>query len=675
MAATGVKGIDVLQTGTAVINKVFFAVSGAPTGTGTATIEMIEIESDGTIKSYDFNDNTFKTTACTTYTANMTARSANNSTVTTGIWTHALTTLTGLTVGAVYVSIMRLSGADNPVQARIWQWGSVEGNGTTTIASAGVAYQIVAPDWSKVQNPTTSVNLSATQIYSSQTIGNVTALTILADTAASATSTTLVGSIAVGGDSRPVGCLLKIHSGTGVGQVRIISGYVNSTKTFTLSRAWDTTPDATSSYYVLPAQAAAIDSSLNHSGSVASVVGAVGSVTGAVGSVTGAVASVTGNVGGNVVGSVASVSGAVGSVTGNVGGNVVGNVNGNVVGSVASVTGNIGGISGVTIPATIASPTNITAGIITTVTNLTNAPTAGDFTATMKTSLNAATPSVTVSDKTGFALTAGERTSIGTAVWATTSRVLTAFGFTVDTNANSTETAIKAKTDNLPASPASEGNVTSVGSAVVSVGTNVSTILGKFSGITLLKNWLANIMGKTADSDTTAEIQATTAGATYNNTEDSLEAITDAGASITNYITIPEAVAQASQDEATISIVRGDTLRVSLPVMGTISSRTKLTFTAKESTDDADSAAIFQVIEGTGLTVLNGGSTVTAAHASLTVTNATTGAVDLVLNATETALLEVQDLVWDCQAILSTGITTPISGQVLVTADVTKATS
>ncbi len=45
------------------------------------------------------------------------------------------------------------------------------------------------------------------------------------------------------------------------------------------------------------------------SGSVGSVTGAVGSVTGAVGSVTGAVGSVTGNVGGNVVGSVGSVSG------------------------------------------------------------------------------------------------------------------------------------------------------------------------------------------------------------------------------------------------------------------------------------------------------------------------------------------------------------------------------
>ncbi len=65
----------------------------------------------------------------------------------------------------------------------------------------------------------------------------------------------------------------------------------------------------------------------------------------------------------------------------------------------------------------------------------------------MKTSLNDATPDVTVSDKTGFALisaydpaktaaqagdamtlTAGERISIGTAVWASTTRTLSSFG-------------------------------------------------------------------------------------------------------------------------------------------------------------------------------------------------------------------------------------------------------
>lgn len=58
---------------------------------------------------------------------------------------------------------------------------------------------------------------------------------------------------------------------------------------------------------------------------------------------------------------------------------------------------------------------------------------------------------------------------------------------------------------------------------------NISTILGKLTGITYLKNWLAVIMGKTADSTTLAEVDDTTAGASYDNTTDSLQALRDQG--------------------------------------------------------------------------------------------------------------------------------------------------
>lgn len=107
-----------------------------------------------------------------------------------------------------------------------------------------------------------------------------------------------------------------------------------------------------------------------------------------------------------------------------------------------------------------------------TTTNLTNAPTAGDLTATMKTSVTtaatAATPTVTagtVSDKTGYALTSGERTSITAAVWdALTSGMVTigSVGALVVSIAQYIDTevaAIKAKTDNLPADPADASDV------------------------------------------------------------------------------------------------------------------------------------------------------------------------------------------------------------------------
>jgi len=161
----------------------------------------------------------------------------------------------------------------------------------------------------------------------------------------------------------------------------------------------------------------------------------------------------------------------------------------------------------------IASPTSTmnTVTAVTTVTNLTNAPTAGDFTSAMKTSLNNATPAVTVSDKTGFSLsTAGVQaiwdaltsalTTVGSIgkwivdkVDVVLSTRLASSGYTVpptavqnrqemDSNStklanldatvssrlasagytapdNSSITAIKAKTDNLPASPAATSDI------------------------------------------------------------------------------------------------------------------------------------------------------------------------------------------------------------------------
>ena len=50
-----------------------------------------------------------------------------------------------------------------------------------------------------------------------------------------------------------------------------------------------------------------------------------------------------------------------------------------------------------------------------------------------------------------------------------------------------------------------------------------------FNGITSLADWLGALAGKTADTATRAEINATTAGAGYNETTDSAEAIRDRG--------------------------------------------------------------------------------------------------------------------------------------------------
>jgi hypothetical protein len=93
---------------------------------------------------------------------------------------------------------------------------------------------------------------------------------------------------------------------------------------------------------------------------------------------------------------------------------------------------------------------------------------------------------------------------------------------------------IRAKVESESAGLAKEATVNAVGQAVVVVGNNTTALLNRipqdiFTGITRLARWLGILAGKTADSATLTEIQATTGGAGFNNTTDSLEAIRDRG--------------------------------------------------------------------------------------------------------------------------------------------------
>jgi len=70
--------------------------------------------------------------------------------------------------------------------------------------------------------------------------------------------------------------------------------------------------------------------------------------------------------------------------------------------------------------------------------------------------------------------------------------------------------------------------------ALATVDSNVDTLVARitstlFDGITSMANWLGALAGKSTDASTLAEIQSTTAGATFSNSTDSLEAIRDRG--------------------------------------------------------------------------------------------------------------------------------------------------
>jgi hypothetical protein len=63
------------------------------------------------------------------------------------------------------------------------------------------------------------------------------------------------------------------------------------------------------------------------------------------------------------------------------------------------------------------------------------------------------------------------------AVWAAGVRTLTAFAFSVDTNANATELAIKARTDLIPADPADASDIAALIDAVPTAAENAAALL------------------------------------------------------------------------------------------------------------------------------------------------------------------------------------------------------
>jgi hypothetical protein len=149
------------------------------------------------------------------------------------------------------------------------------------------------------------------------------------------------------------------------------------------------------------------------------------------------------------------------------------------------------------------------------------------------------------------------------------------------------------------------------------------------------------------------------------------------GGTIQNIVYITPALAQASLTPNKILAKRGDLFTVALPAMGNISSRTgtnRLVFTVKTSVDDADSAAILQIVEGIGLTVFQGAPATDPTQGSITVSDATLGIAIVSVNGSKMAQMLVRDYVWDQQAILPTGPLSPNQGVFSVYGDVTRLT-
>ena len=559
--------------------------------------------------------------------------------------------------------------------------------------ASGVEYNgLVIGDLSRTKNGTTTVMATSTLTYDAN--GYYSLTTIAGD---SDTLGRLVITCNKSTYQMPPRCYMVLTAATYDALVTNAWNAANGGGDIKLINGVSTSPVTTIAANIGSASAF---SGTSLSGSVGSVTGSVGSVTGSVGSISGvsfpsnfssfsvdasgrvllqpsqpsvtiptvtntgtvtgnvngSVASVTGNVGGNVSGSIASVVGAVGSVTGSVG-SVTNGIGGDVSGKVLG--GGAGTISGDGVRASSVS------GSVASVTGSVGSVTG---------SVGSVAGNVS-GDVNGKVLGGGASAISGAGV-----------------RADSVTGSVGSVTGAVGSVTGSIGSISGIsfptyfGSLVISASGIVSANAAQFGGTSttgILTSTgvfavpaLAN--APSVSGPTLAQIQAGlfVDGGTNKLKVNADNSVTASGGGVTVYVTVPSPVAQASIVAAQITAVRGDTLQVTLPLMGTISTRSNLVFTVKVSSDDVDSAAIIQIAESGGLITLNGASASSSAWGSLSVTNATTGAVNLTLKGPATAQLAVRDLVWDCQWLDSSSPpnpNTPIAGGFSVVGDVTRA--
>jgi hypothetical protein len=131
--STGHKGIDVRQTANRLIfDALLQDMSGILVTAGTAKLYLYELQSDYTLNSYDFSNNTFTSGVLTNAFSNLTHQRTVGNTVNTGIWTSGLTILTGFSNSGIYYTHVNHTNAFPNDQMRKFQFGSEQGDVVVT---------------------------------------------------------------------------------------------------------------------------------------------------------------------------------------------------------------------------------------------------------------------------------------------------------------------------------------------------------------------------------------------------------------------------------------------------------------------------------------------------------------------------------------------------------------
>lgn len=224
--------------------------------------------------------------------------------------------------------------------------------------------------------------------------------------------------------------------------------------------------------------------------------------------------------------------------------------------------------------------------------------------------------------------------------------------------------AVKAKTDNLPASPAAVGSAMTLADDAITA--------AKYDESTAFPL-------KSADTGATAVARTGADGDTLETLSDQIDGIDVNGTAAAVWAYTPRTLTQTAAAVASVmagtslTITRGDTLSATLTGLGNITGYANLWFTVKWATSDLDAAAIIQIDTDTGLLTVNGAAA-TAGNGSITVDDATAGDITIALEASVTDdLTPATGLVYDVQWQSGTSIYTLTSGVAVVSADVTRA--
>ena len=123
-----------------------------------------------------------------------------------------------------------------------------------------------------------------------------------------------------------------------------------------------------------------------------------------------------------------------------------------------------------------------------------------------------------------------------------------------------------------------------------------------------------------------------------------------------------------------VTVTRGDTWVISITGLGALTSRTKLWFTAKRATGDADAEAILQLEETAGLVYANGAAPSDPTKGTLAVTDVAAGDITVTVDETVTDDAEIRSgMFYDIQVLIAGVVSTLSSGTFAVSGDVTRA--